>query len=220
MSRQHTSTTQHTNVIRDVRSLTPSYAVNDYQARSITERQAFKALELLGIVDAPVPVALLAELPRIQVVVRTSDQLREACGHNVSGHSQWASGRWHIAVNRDDSPTRRRFTLAHEFKHVLDHPFMRVLYTDRYGRTDAQRVEDICDYFAACLLMPRPWVKHAWTQLTQDQTRLAAYFRVSPAAMARRLHDLGLSEPRPRHWGQESIARYFRAGSVHAPVIA
>lgn len=97
---------------------------------------------------------------------------------------------------------------------------MRVLYTDRFGRIDEQRAEDTCDYFAACLLMPRPWVKYAWTTITQDQTKLAAYFRVSPAAMARRLADLKLSEPHPRHWQHESVARYFRTGTVQVPVAA
>ena len=86
---------------------------------------------------------------------------------------------------------------------------MRVLYVDAWGRTDDQRVESVCDYFAACLLMPRPWVKRAWATVTQDQTELAAYFRVSPAAMARRLADLKLTEPTKRH-GHESVARYFR----------
>lgn len=199
-------------IIRELRALTPSYALAEYQAKGIAERQATKFLELLNIRQAPVDVSLIADLPRVEVLVRPTRQLG-----GLSGLSEWSKGRWQIAVNRDDSPTRRRFTLAHEFKHVLDHPFMRVLYTDRFGRIDGQRVEDICDYFAACLLMPRPWVKQAWTSRTQDLTELAAYFRVSPAAMARRLADLGLSEPHPRH---QSVARYFRAGALRTPVAA
>ena len=54
----------------------------------------------------------------------------------------------------------------------------------------------MCDYFAACLLMPRPWVKRLWAQGAQDAAVLAATFNVSPAAMNRRLQDLGLVEPR------------------------
>ena len=201
--------------IRELRALTPSYPLADFQAKSITERQATKLLELLDIHEAPVDVSRIIELPRLEVVARTTRQLG-----GLSGLSEWNKGRWQIAVNKDDSATRRRFTLAHEFKHVLDHPFMRVLYTDRFGRIDDQRAEAMCDYFAACLLMPRPWVKHAWTTISQDQTKLAAYFRVSPAAMARRLSDLKLTEPHPRHWQQESVARYFRAGTIQAPVAA
>jgi Zn-dependent peptidase ImmA (M78 family) len=197
-----------TTTIRQLRLLTPNYPLADYQARGIAERQATKLLELFDIRAAPVDVSLIAELPRLEVVVRSTAELG-----GLSGLSEWHKGRWQIAVNKDDSVTRRRFTLAHEFKHVLDHPFMRVLYTDRYGRTNEPRVEAICDYFAACLLMPRPWVKRTWATLTQDQTQLAAHFRVSPAAMGRRLIDLGLSEPHPR-WHADSVARYFRTAPI------
>ncbi|SRR6266498_401521 len=208
-------THQFTNIVRALRELTPARRLSAYEAQSIAERQAAKLLQLVGITEAPVDVSLIAELPRMEVIVRAN---RDMGG--LSGLSEWHKGRWLIAVNRDDSPTRRRFTLAHEFKHVLDNPFIRVLYADRYGRADEQRAEDICDYFAACLLMPRPWVKYAWTQLTQDQIRLAAYFRISPAAMARRLADLGLSEPHPRHQPPQSINRYFRKAPATAPAAA
>ena len=208
-------TNSFSTAIRELRALTPSCPLADFQARSIAERQAMKLLELFDQHEAPVDVSLIAELPRVEVVLRNTRQLA-----GLSGLSEWSKGRWLIAVNKDDSPTRRRFTLAHEIKHVIDHPFMRVLYVDRWGRTNDQRVEDMCDYFAACILMPRPWVKHAWTTLTQDQTQLAAYFRVSPAAMARRLADLKLSEPTTRYHQDESVARYFRAGTVDMPVTA
>jgi predicted transcriptional regulator len=202
-------------IIRDIRALMPSYPLADFQAKSITERQAAKFLHLLNIERAPVDVSLITEIPRVEVMVRTSHQLG-----GLSGLSEWDKGRWQIAVNRDDSTTRRRFTLAHEFKHVLDHPFMRVLYTDRWGRIDDRRVEAMCDYFAACLLMPRSCVKHAWATMTQNHTKLAAYFRVSPAAMARRLADLKLSEPHLGHWQQKSIARYFRISTAQTRVAA
>lgn len=55
--------------------LTPSYPLADYQARSIAERQATKLLELLDIHEAPVDVSRISELPRLEVVVRTTRQL-------------------------------------------------------------------------------------------------------------------------------------------------
>jgi predicted transcriptional regulator len=203
-------------IIRDMRALTPSYPLADLQAKTITERQTTKFLHLLNIQRPPVDVGLITEIPRVEVVIRTSHQLG-----GLSGLSEWNKGRWQIAVNRDDSTTRRRFTLAHEFKHVLDHPFIRVLYTDRSGRIDDRRVEEICDYFAACLLMPRTWVKHAWATMTQNCTKLAAYFRVSPAAMTRRLAELKLSEPHPQRWQHQTVARYFRrTGTIQTPAAA
>jgi Zn-dependent peptidase ImmA (M78 family) len=212
--------TLFTNAIRDLRQLMPPYRLADYQADSIIERQAAKLLDIFDIREAPVDVSLIAELPRVEVVVRPSREVIDDQGHQLSGKTEWVKGQWIIKINRDDSPTRRRFTLAHEFGHVLEHPFVRVLYTDKYGRLDEQRMEGRCDYFAACLLMPRTWVKYAWTGLSQDQAELAAYFRVSPAAMARRLIDLGLSEPHPRHQPSQSVSRYFRKAPTAAPIAA
>lgn len=209
-----------TTTIREVRQLMPTYRPASYQAEIIIERQAGRLLDIFDIREAPVDVALIAELPRLEVTVRPSREVVDDQGRQLSGLTKWDKGRWLIKINRDDSPTRRRFTLAHEFKHVLDNPFIRVLYTDKYGRINEQRMEDMCDYFAACLLMPRPWVKRAWAEITQDQAQLAAYFRVSPAAMARRLADLRLTEPRPRHHMPQSITRYFREAPASAPVVA
>lgn len=197
-------------IIRDVRSLIPGRALQEHEATGIAERQATRLLTMLDQREPPVEVGLLAELPRIEVRVVPN---RELAG--LSGMSQWVRehGRWLIAVNRDDSQTRRRFTLAHEFKHVLDNPFIHVLYPKRQyeGRLAKDRAEQMCDLFAACLLMPRPWVKRLWASGIQDTEALAANFNVSPAAMDRRLQDLGLIESRKRWSGHEqSVRRYFR----------
>ncbi len=46
-----------------------------------------------------------------------------------------------IGINRNDSQTRRRFTLAHEFKHILDHPFIDTIYSEFFrGNEPSLRV--------------------------------------------------------------------------------
>jgi hypothetical protein len=60
------------------------------------------------------------------------------------------------------------------------------------------QIEALADYFAACLLMPKPLIREAWTAGVQDSFELAEIFAVSPAAIEVRLRQLGLSEPRPR----------------------
>jgi Zn-dependent peptidase ImmA (M78 family) len=203
-------------IMRDVRALVPARGLQEHEATGIAERQATRLLGIFDQHEPPVEVGLIAELPRIEVRVVPN---RELAG--LSGMSQWVKqhGRWLIAINRDDSQTRRRFTLAHEFKHVLDNPFINVLYPkSKYGgRSADDRAEQMCDYFAACLLMPRPWVKRLWTQGLQDTGMLAATFNVSPAAMDRRLQDIGLVEARKR-WNAptspESVQRYFRLAPV------
>jgi Zn-dependent peptidase ImmA (M78 family) len=208
-------------IIREVRSLVPARALQEHEARGIAERQATRLLGLLDQHEPPVAVGLIAELPRIEVRVVPN---RDLAG--LSGMSQWMRerGRWLIAVNRDDSQTRRRFTLAHEFKHILDNPFIAVLYPKAQysGQSKKDAAELMCDYFAACLLMPRPWVKRLWTSGTQDTEALTAAFNVSPAAMDRRLQDLGLVESGKR-WARsepETVQRYFRAAPAGTLVLA
>jgi Zn-dependent peptidase ImmA (M78 family) len=139
--------------------------------------------------------------------------------NGTSGMTQWLKqqSHWLKAINRDDSQTRRRFTLGHEFKHILDNPYINVLYP-KSEQSDDDRGERMCDYFAACLLMPRPWVKRLWAQGVQDAAVLAATFNVSPAAMNRRLQDLGLVETRER-WRGQVVARYFRKAPANAVLV-
>ncbi|MBV9383366.1 MAG: ImmA/IrrE family metallo-endopeptidase [Streptosporangiaceae bacterium] len=198
-------------IIQQLRSLMPMRPLEEHEARSVTERQAIRLLHIFNQHEPRVDVSLITELPRVEVKVEPNLHVG-----GISGFSQWSCGRWLIVVNRDDSPRRRRFTLSHEFKHILDHPFVETIYRE-LGGTEAERnrqIEQICDYFAGCLLMPRNWLKQAWASGIQDQATLAAMFDVSEAAMAVRLQQIGLIEPRARHARFKSlprpIASYFR----------
>lgn len=82
------------------------------------------------------------------------------------------------------------FTLCHEFKHVLDHRHLDLLYPPATGRRES--AERICDYFAACPLMPSSWVKAAWDAGSKDVWAAASTFKVSRQAMEVRLTHLGL----------------------------
>jgi hypothetical protein len=199
-----------TNVIAGLRGLMPARALQEHEARGIAERQAMRFLELYGLRDPPVDVGLICELPRVQVRVIAS--LAD------SGLTHWERGTWVVGINRNDSQTRRRFTLGHEFKHILDHPHIDALYPDESGKPSSKRAELACDYFAACLLMPRPWVKRLWAQGVQDPGVLAATFNVSPAAMNLRLSDLGLVPLRGR-WHGEVARRYFRKAPAAAVIL-
>ena len=198
-------------ILQSLRALVPARGLQHHEALGVAERQAMRLLVLLEQREPPVAVGLIAELPRIEVRVLPN---RDLAG--LSGMSQWLKqqSHWLIAINRDDSQTRRRFTLGHEFKHILDNPYINVLYP-KSEQSDDDRAERMCDYFAACLLMPRPWVKRLWAQGVQDAAVLAATFNVSPAAMNRRLQDLGIVESRER-WRGRVVTRYFR----EAPAVA
>ena len=110
----------------------------------------------------------------------------------VSGVTSWHNGRWLIVLNGAEPLVRQRFSLAHEFKHAVDHRFRDELYVDRRGLSAATQAEQAADYFAACLLMPKRWLYAAWAAGHQRVSVLSRMFAVSPQAMARRLQHLGL----------------------------
>jgi Zn-dependent peptidase ImmA (M78 family) len=179
--------TSHITALRDIMPIRPlSFA----EALRTAELQATKLLELSGLSEPPFPESIISELPRVQV-----ERIIPA---PASGASQWSRGRWLILLNGSETAGRQRFSLAHEFKHVLDNPFIDVLYPPSGGLSRHERAEQVCDYFAGCLLIPRRWMKRSWTTGTQEPRALARQFDVSKQAIQVRLLQIGLTEPGSR----------------------
>ncbi|HVX18378.1 MAG TPA: ImmA/IrrE family metallo-endopeptidase [Acidimicrobiales bacterium] len=196
-------------LLADLRSLRPLRPLSTTEAYSIAERQAARLLRRSGVTVGPVPSEIITEQPFIRVGVRR--------GLVSSGATKWIKPHWVILLNGMEPLTRRRFSLAHEYKHVLDHPYHRA-FASLNTPERRQANERLCDYFAACLLMPRPWIKAAWTAGIQDPVELARRFEVSPQAMQVRLLQLGLLDPYARCAGLD--ATYLRALPVLPPELA
>jgi Zn-dependent peptidase ImmA (M78 family) len=179
-----------TSIITALRDIVPIRPLTFVEALRTAELQATKLLELSDLSEPPFPEAIISGLPRMQV-----ERIIPA---PASGATQWSRGRWLILLNGAERRERQRFSLAHEFKHVLDNPFIDVLYPASGDLSAAERAEQICDYFAACLLMPRMWVKRSWTSGTQEPRSLARQFDVSKQAMKVRILQIGLIDPEPR----------------------
>lgn len=177
-----------TSAIRDCRLLCPDRALAPWEARSIAERQAHRFHALLGISEPPFPRAAIECLPRVHV--------RYVTARNLSGAITWRRSRWWIFVNRTEATGRQTFSLGHEFKHLLDHPLRSTIYRNsRFGSADAD-AERAADYFAACLLMPKAWLKRCfYDEGFRDPRVLARRFGVSAPAMRYRFDQLGLLEP-------------------------
>jgi Zn-dependent peptidase ImmA (M78 family) len=205
----------HTNksIIRDLRSIRPARPyIDKNEAFAVATEQAHEILKFFDITGPAVDVAQIIHLPRIRVVVDG-----DLHGRGLSGASGWQDGHWLIAINKKDSLTRRRFTLAHEFKHILDAPTDRQAY-QHLGVDEEDReaiMEEVADCFAANLLMPQLFVTRAIRTDIRDLQRLAALFVVSQHAMSRRLRDLGLKIEAPEE--QDPNMRYFRKASVYRP---
>ena len=119
---------------------------------------------------------------------------------SVSGCTDWAKGTWVIVINGSEPMVRQRFTLAHEFKHILDYRYIDIAYPSTPSLSHRQRTEVVCDYFAGCLLVPRPWLKRTWCGGMQRLPDLARHFGVSQAAIQTRLLQTGLID-RPQRCG-------------------
>jgi hypothetical protein len=174
-------------VLAVLRAKAPRRALDPAEAARIAEWQATTLLELAGLSAPPTPARLITELPRF--LVRRDPRLP------VSGCTAWRNGRWLIVLNAAEPAVRQRFSLAHEFKHAVDHRYRDTLYVDRPGLAAPLQAELAADYFAASLLMPRRWVHRAWSQGIQHlhgRSGLCRLFDVSAPAMTRRLEHLGL----------------------------
>jgi hypothetical protein len=177
-----------TNAIAECRRLCPVRALAPWEARSVAERQAHRFHALMRIDEPPFPEQAIEALPRVEV--------RYVTARHLSGAVRWIGGTWQIVVNRTDTWGRQRYSLSHELKHLIDHGVRPTIYRDsRFG--SAQLVaERAADYFAACLLMPKAWVKRCfYDEGYRDPRVLARRFQVSAAAMRWRFDQLGLLEP-------------------------
>jgi Zn-dependent peptidase ImmA (M78 family) len=150
----------------------------------VAEAQANYLLRACGVTEAPVSEQVMVGMKHIQVK-------RVAAPSEAFAAAAWSHGRWLILLNGAMTRGRQRWSLAHELKHILDHPFVTFLYP----QDSTELAELACEYFAACLLMPGRWLRRAWAQGTRDPRTLARRFGVTQAAVKVRLLQLGLIDP-------------------------
>ena len=194
MTNQHQhqggSTARELSVLAHLRALVPKRPLTPGETMRIAELQANHLLRHFQIETPAVPEQIVSELPRLRIV-------RED-GLPVSGAAYWNGRYWVITVNADEPYFRQRFSVMHEFKHVLDHTTKQFLYHDRPFQTADQQAERVADYFAACLLMPKKVMKRLWYQGNQNIVQLAEVLFVSTRALRYRLDQLGITEPAGR----------------------
>ena len=152
-----------------------------------------------GVTKPPVPVEAIVRAHGIAVHIK---ELGEVSGVVIRKGSDIA-----IGANTGEAPTRRRFTIAHEFAHALLHRGEEVHF-DKDFRVNLRsgtsalgvNVEEIeANFFAACLLMPRrfleadPSAALIDVEDAQAVAKLAKRYNVSPHAMSIRLGNLAVS---------------------------
>lgn len=186
-------------VLDELQAVVPRRGLSPAEAVAVAELQAAKLLRAAGVTAPPVPAEqLVSELLGVRI--------RRRSNWPTSGLATTVKDGWVIVVKGEEAGVRQTFSISHEAKHILDDPFIEWLYPTTRGRSPEDRAEEICDRFAANLLMPRAWVKADWASKgIQDVERLARRYRVSRLAMSYRLDQLALRMPRPRCGGIRRI---------------
>jgi hypothetical protein len=201
-----TFATNERSVLLRLRSLAPERPLTQLEALRVAELQANCLLEWSDVADVGTPDTVVSGLPFLEVQLRPDLP--------VSGLTNWYKPRWLILLNATEPAVRRRFSLMHEFKHIIDHDGIDYLYPASTPERSEQRAELVADYFAACLLMPKRLVKRRFGQGLHDPAELAGEFGVSQPAMRYRLHQLRLVEPTPRcnhrYRSPGNLTGYFR----------
>jgi Zn-dependent peptidase ImmA (M78 family) len=169
--------------------------------REDVRQRAVNLLAESGVLGAPVPVEQIAVANGIQII-------RSAAEWSESGFLLRDNGRVIIGINARNSPSRQRFTIAHELGHWLMHdgkPLIvdqSVMINKRDDvssqATDLQEVQ--ANQFVADLLMPKEYVMDELRQQMSSDigsreeliTLLARRFDVSNDAMNWRLINLGV----------------------------
>ena len=161
------------------------------------ERLVDGLLDKHHVEEPPVPVEAIVRQTE-GVSVRYSDL------KGISGLVVRKGGAIVIGVNRTHSPVRRRFTLAHEFAHILLHEGKELRFDEDFRfnlrseisstGTDIEEIE--ANFFAASLLMPRRFLDTDHRTLTIEiedakaVQELARAYTVSAQAMSVRLLNL------------------------------
>lgn len=168
--------------LASLRALIPQRVMTFVEALQVAEHQARRLVDLINDIDG-VQERHFNNMPRIRVV-------REKLP--VSGLSYWNGEEWIIALSTSEGPARQRFTLLHEFKHIVDHGSVHTLYNGSNQHTAEEQAEIAADYFAGCALVDKRHLKSAWGNGVQRLRDLASHFSVSQDAMRVRLHQTGL----------------------------
>lgn len=202
--------TEHS-VLKALRRLVPERPLEFEEAKQIAELQANRLRQIFQLGEPAFPHEAIMELPRIEVVFDLDLP--------VSGSAHWNGNAWVVVLNALEGQARQRFSLAHEFKHILDHTTKQYLYRDTLTASAHQQAEQVADYFAGCLLMPTMQLKRLFYKGVQKPTELAEQFEVSARAVQFRLQQTGIAERAKRCgslYTKRSIVRYNRAAMVGA----
>lgn len=192
-----------TTLIAELRGIAPSRPLSYGESLQVARLQASRLRRWAKANTPDINLAWLLNQATVPVNLVPSHKLNEESGLTTNA----ISGRLEMYLNRAEPAKRQRFSLLHEFKHVLDFDAADQLHAHLGSgnpQAQANQIELIANEFAGQALMPKRLVVSTWVK-TQNLALTAGLFNVSLEAMKTRLTRLGLigdAPARPR--------RYFR----------
>jgi Zn-dependent peptidase ImmA (M78 family) len=147
-------------------------------------------LKLVHVLEPPVPIEKIVTEVGLAKVIE-DNPAQPSPGQSVLDQ---ASGEWIITLNLNNGAADRRFVIAHEVKHILDHGFGTRLYRPVDMLSAQEREEHAADYFATCLLMPRLWVERYRRRGVRSSEKMASLFGMTAARAQLWMEALGLLE--------------------------
>lgn len=178
-------------LLESLRRQVPKRRLTRRESGVVAERIAVKLRGACGALAPALHEKTLGALPWIVDIERVE-------GLPKSGMVSAVTGGWVISLNDDEPGARQRFSLAHEIFHTIVDERATRLLPGHAGYSSDQRLEQMCDRFAAALLIPRVMVRADWVDGIQTIPKLARRYGVSQSAMRVRLLQLGLLEQTPR----------------------
>ncbi|TAM95190.1 MAG: ImmA/IrrE family metallo-endopeptidase [Rhizobiaceae bacterium] len=136
------------------------------------------------------PTDVLSLIPHMKVVYLDDSP--------IAASAHWDGRDWIIVVNARQREPRRRHSLAHELKHVVDHTTRSFLYAGTPRMAPLEQAERAADYFAGCLLMPFGWLRKASADDCRTANEYAIRFAVPVGAAKKRLTQVGLAPENSR----------------------
>lgn len=177
-------------LLRELRALAPNRPLTYGESLQLAHVQAARFRRWAGANEPEINLIGLVKQRLVPVNFVPSHSLNGESGMTTNA----VGGKVQLFINENEPLVRQRFSLLHEWKHVLDFEHADVLHA-KLGRGNAKlqadMIEWICNEFAGHVLMPTALVKRTWFA-TQDLTLAANLFNVSTEAMATRLEKLGL----------------------------
>lgn len=172
-------------VIRRLRRLIPEHVepMNWLEAERLAAAQGAhiaRLAERAGLDTAD----FIASLPVVRV--ERDPELPDA----RTSYWDQTTQQWVIVVRDQDPLPKRRFSILHEFKRILDRGHEPRLYDARYLHGHVQ-AEMAADHFADCALMPASRVRAALRD-GATAVAIARRFKVTVLRATKRLSDLNL----------------------------